>query len=72
MGDDFSRLVIHPVSAHVKHIVTLDCTPTQRQLIESFHGLLHAHYGMKHPDVTTRALRRRTPRTGQYDVRRDI
>ena len=46
-ADVFSRLVERPVPAMVNHIMTVDCTPQQRQLIERFHCYLYAHHGVE-------------------------
>ncbi len=46
-ADVFSRLVIRPTPIDVHHILILQCTPTQRGLIERFHTYLYAHWGVK-------------------------
>ena len=45
--DVFSRLIVRPVPVRLHHVVILQCTLTQRTLIERFHTYLHAHWGVK-------------------------
>ena len=44
-ADVFSRLVTRPTPIDVHHIMILQCTSTQRGLIERFHTYLYAHWG---------------------------
>ena len=51
-ADVFSRLVVRHTSIPIHHILGLQCTSTQRNLIERFHTYLYAHWGVE----TTLAL----------------
>ena len=42
-ADVFSRLVVKPIPVQLHHVVILQCTLTQRTLIERFHTYLHTH-----------------------------
>ena len=46
-ADVFSRLVVRPIPVQPHHVVVLQCTLTQRTLIERFHTYLHAHWGVE-------------------------
>jgi len=46
-ADVFSKLIVKPEPVQLHHFVILQCTLTQRTLIERFHTYLHAHWGLK-------------------------
>ena len=45
-ADVFSRLVARPSDVPVFHILTLQCSATQRELIHKYHSYLYAHHGV--------------------------
>ena len=46
-ADVLNRLIVRPEPVQLHHVLTLQCTLTQRTLIERFHTHLHTHWGVE-------------------------